>query len=131
MYYVYIEAWCLGYAWKFATGQMHFTNAAESGGFFGAFTGAAGDGMVFAGGMGGVHRGAGETFDVSADLTEMTRSNVALVTAGAKAILDLPRGRVARLRTDPTCHVLPVEEADRIRRGRANCRPRPACSGKC
>lgn len=46
---------------------------------------------VFAtGGMGGVHRGAGESFDISADLTEMTHSNVALVTAGAKAILDLP-----------------------------------------
>ncbi len=55
---------------------------------------------VFAtGGMGGVHRGAGRTFDVSADLTEMTRSNVALVTAGAKAILDLPL-TLERLETD-------------------------------
>ena len=55
---------------------------------------------VFAtGGMGGVHRGAGETFDVSADLTEMARSNVALVTAGAKAILDLPL-TLERLETD-------------------------------
>ena len=55
---------------------------------------------VFAtGGMGGVHRGAGETFDVSADLTEMTRSNIALVTAGAKAILDLPL-TLERLETD-------------------------------
>ncbi len=55
---------------------------------------------VFAtGGMGGVHRGAGETFDVSADLTEMTRSNVALITAGAKAILDLPL-TLERLETD-------------------------------
>ena len=55
---------------------------------------------VFAtGGMGGVHRGAGETFDVSADLTEMTRSNVAVVTAGAKAILDLPL-TLERLETD-------------------------------
>ena len=55
---------------------------------------------VFAtGGMGGVHRGAGETFDVSADLTEMTLSNVALVTAGAKAILDLPL-TLERLETD-------------------------------
>jgi len=55
---------------------------------------------VFAtGGMGGVHRGAGETFDVSADLTEMTQSNVALVTAGAKAILDLAL-TLERLETD-------------------------------
>jgi pseudouridine-5'-phosphate glycosidase len=45
---------------------------------------------VFAtGGIGGVHRGAGTTFDVSADLTELASTNVAVVTAGAKAILDL------------------------------------------
>jgi pseudouridine-5'-phosphate glycosidase len=45
---------------------------------------------VFAtGGIGGVHRGATETFDISADLSEMALSDVAVVTAGAKAILDL------------------------------------------
>ena len=45
---------------------------------------------VFAtGGMGGVHRGAEKTFDISADLSEFAKSNVAVVTAGAKAILDL------------------------------------------
>ena len=45
---------------------------------------------VFAtGGMGGVHRGAETTFDISADLTEFASSNVAVVTAGAKAILNL------------------------------------------
>jgi pseudouridylate synthase len=45
---------------------------------------------VFAtGGMGGVHRGAERSFDVSADLIEFAESNVAVVTAGAKAILDL------------------------------------------
>lgn len=55
---------------------------------------------VFAtGGMGGVHRGAAESFDVSADLAELTRSDVALVTAGAKAILDLPL-TLERLETD-------------------------------
>jgi pseudouridine-5'-phosphate glycosidase len=55
---------------------------------------------VFAtGGMGGVHRGAGENFDISADLTEMTQSDVALVTAGAKAILDLAL-TLERLETD-------------------------------
>jgi pseudouridine-5'-phosphate glycosidase len=47
---------------------------------------------VFAtGGIGGVHRGAGQSFDVSADLTELARTPVAVVSAGAKAILDLPR----------------------------------------
>lgn len=45
---------------------------------------------VFAtGGIGGVHRGAERTFDISADLTEFAQSDVAVVTAGAKAILDL------------------------------------------
>ncbi len=45
---------------------------------------------VFAtGGIGGVHRGAEKTFDISADMTEFSVSNVAVVTAGAKAILDL------------------------------------------
>jgi pseudouridine-5'-phosphate glycosidase len=45
---------------------------------------------VFAtGGIGGVHRGAERTFDISADMTEFANSNVAVVTAGAKAILDL------------------------------------------
>jgi pseudouridine-5'-phosphate glycosidase len=41
------------------------------------------------GGIGGVHRGAGETFDVSADLTELARTDVAVVSAGAKSILDI------------------------------------------
>ena len=47
---------------------------------------------VFAtGGIGGVHRGVEETLDISADLTELSRTPVAVVCAGAKAILDLPR----------------------------------------
>ena len=47
---------------------------------------------VFAtGGIGGVHRGVEETFDISADLDELARTPVAVVCAGAKAILDLPR----------------------------------------
>jgi pseudouridine-5'-phosphate glycosidase len=47
--------------------------------------------QVFAtGGIGGVHRGAAETWDVSADLTELARTPVLVVCAGAKAILDLP-----------------------------------------
>ena len=41
------------------------------------------------GGIGGAHRGAEKNFDISADLIEFSRSNVAVVTAGAKAILDL------------------------------------------
>jgi pseudouridine-5'-phosphate glycosidase len=43
------------------------------------------------GGIGGVHRGAELTFDISADLPEIARSPVAVICAGAKAILDLPR----------------------------------------
>ena len=47
---------------------------------------------VFAtGGIGGVHRGAAETGDVSADMTALGRYPVAVVCAGAKAILDLPK----------------------------------------
>ena len=42
------------------------------------------------GGIGGVHRGAQETFDISADLQELAKTNVTVVCAGAKAILDLP-----------------------------------------
>ena len=46
---------------------------------------------VFAtGGIGGVHRGAEKTFDISADLQELARTPVAVVCSGAKAILDLP-----------------------------------------
>ncbi len=47
---------------------------------------------VFAtGGIGGVHRGAEESFDISADLTELSRTPVTVVCAGAKALLDLPK----------------------------------------
>jgi len=46
---------------------------------------------VFAtGGIGGVHRGAAQTMDISADLLELARTPVAVVCAGAKSILDLP-----------------------------------------
>ncbi|MFB9885352.1 pseudouridine-5'-phosphate glycosidase [Balneatrix alpica] len=45
---------------------------------------------VFAtGGIGGVHRGAQQSFDISADLQELAQTNVAVVCAGAKSILDL------------------------------------------
>ncbi len=45
---------------------------------------------VFAtGGIGGVHRGAGRTFDISADLTELSTTPVAVVSAGVKSILDI------------------------------------------
>ena len=48
--------------------------------------------MVFAtGGIGGVHRGAQDTMDISADLTELARTPVIVVCAGVKAILDLPK----------------------------------------
>jgi len=47
---------------------------------------------VFAtGGIGGVHRGAETSFDISADLEELGRTSVAVVCAGAKALLDLPK----------------------------------------
>ena len=42
------------------------------------------------GGIGGVHRGASETMDISSDLQELAKTNVTVICAGAKAILDLP-----------------------------------------
>jgi pseudouridine-5'-phosphate glycosidase len=48
--------------------------------------------QVFAtGGIGGVHRGAESSFDISADLHELAQTAVTVVAAGAKAILDLPK----------------------------------------
>lgn len=47
---------------------------------------------VFAtGGIGGVHRGAEQSFDISADLGELARTGVIVVAAGAKALLDIPK----------------------------------------
>uniref|UniRef100_A0A0N5AT95 PfkB domain-containing protein n=1 Tax=Syphacia muris TaxID=451379 RepID=A0A0N5AT95_9BILA len=47
---------------------------------------------VFAtGGLGGVHRDVSETFDISADLTELSKTPVVVVCAGVKSILDLPK----------------------------------------
>jgi pseudouridine-5'-phosphate glycosidase len=43
------------------------------------------------GGIGGVHRGGESSFDISADLEELARTSVAVVCAGAKALLDLPK----------------------------------------
>jgi pseudouridylate synthase len=43
------------------------------------------------GGIGGVHRGAEDTFDISADLTELSRTPVTVVSAGIKSILDVPK----------------------------------------
>ena len=42
------------------------------------------------GGIGGVHRGAGESFDISADLEELKMTNVTVICAGVKSILDIP-----------------------------------------
>ncbi|WP_370229404.1 pseudouridine-5'-phosphate glycosidase [Cognatishimia sp.] len=47
---------------------------------------------VFAtGGIGGVHKGADQSFDISADLMELAQKPVSVVAAGAKAILDIPK----------------------------------------
>jgi len=49
----------------------------------------AGISLFATGGIGGVHRGAERSFDVSADLEELARTSVAVVSAGAKSVLDL------------------------------------------
>ena len=47
---------------------------------------------VFAtGGLGGVHRGGEMSMDVSADLTELGRTQIAVVSSGCKSFLDIPR----------------------------------------
>src|SRR5205823_5651303 len=51
----------------------------------------AGIDLFATGGIGGVHRGAETSFDVSADLDELARTAVAVVSAGAKALLDLSK----------------------------------------
>ena len=51
----------------------------------------AGIGVFATGGVGGVHRGAEETFDISADLTELGRTEVVVVCAGVKSILDIAK----------------------------------------
>ncbi len=43
------------------------------------------------GGIGGVHRGGESSLDISSDLTELGRTPVAVVCAGAKSVLDIPR----------------------------------------
>ncbi|MHB1018441.1 MAG: pseudouridine-5'-phosphate glycosidase [Coriobacteriia bacterium] len=49
----------------------------------------AGIGVFATGGIGGVHRGAERSFDISADLEELARTSVAVVSAGAKSVLDI------------------------------------------
>ncbi len=51
----------------------------------------AGIGVFATGGIGGVHEGAAQTFDISADLMELAQTPVTVVAAGAKAILDVPK----------------------------------------
>jgi len=52
---------------------------------------AAGIDVFATGGIGGVHRGASDSFDISADLDELARTSVAVVCAGPKAILDVAK----------------------------------------
>jgi pseudouridine-5'-phosphate glycosidase len=74
-------------AWAVATGRPGATTVAATM-IIAARTGI----PVFAtGGIGGVHRGAEQSFDISADLTELARTGVTVVAAGAKALLDLPK----------------------------------------
>ncbi len=49
MYYIYLEAWTLGYAWHTATGELSLAHAAQYGQFFDEYTGTAGNGSVFTG----------------------------------------------------------------------------------
>ena len=70
-----------------ASGQLGATTV--SGTLIGA--GLAGIRVFVTGGIGGVHRGVDQTWDISADLGELAAQDVAVVSAGAKSILDLPK----------------------------------------
>ena len=70
-----------------ASGQLGATTV--SGTLIGAEL--AGIRVFVTGGIGGVHRGVQDSWDVSADLPELARARVAVVCAGAKSILDLPK----------------------------------------
>lgn len=67
------------------------------------------------GGMGGVHRGAETTFDVSADLAELARTPIVVVCAGVKSILDIEKTlevwvdmRVPRNKNDTKRYIFPT-----------------------
>ncbi|NRG18039.1 pseudouridine-5'-phosphate glycosidase [Rhizobiales bacterium] len=74
-------------AFAVATGQPGSTTVAAT--MMAAH--AAGIAVFATGGIGGVHRGARDSFDISADLDELARTPVCVVAAGAKALLDLPK----------------------------------------
>jgi pseudouridine-5'-phosphate glycosidase len=86
-------------AWALASGGIHATTVSST--MWAAHQAGV---LVFAtGGIGGVHRNAERTFDESQDLTALATHPVAVISAGAKAILDLPR-TLERLET----HGVPV-----------------------
>jgi len=74
-------------AWAIATGEDHATTVASTM----ALAARAGIAVFATGGIGGVHREVLDTFDESADLMALARYGVAVVSAGAKSVLDLPR----------------------------------------
>ena len=51
----------------------------------------AGIDILATGGIGGVHRGAESSMDISADLTELGRTSIAVISSGCKSFLDIPR----------------------------------------
>lgn len=74
-------------SWALAAGRTGATTVSAT--MFAAFR--SGIDVFATGGIGGVHRGASDTFDISADLTELASTSVCVVSAGAKAILDIPK----------------------------------------
>jgi pseudouridine-5'-phosphate glycosidase len=87
-----------GFVHKVNLGSLGFTLASkEPGATTVAATikiaAAAGISVFSTGGIGGVHRGASQTFDISSDLTALATTPVICVCAGAKSLLDLPKTR--------------------------------------
>ncbi|CAG7821208.1 unnamed protein product [Allacma fusca] len=67
------------------------------------------------GGLGGVHRGAESTFDISADLKELGRSPIAVISAGVKSILDIGK-TLEYLETEGVCVCVLDSEGKKARR---------------
>ncbi len=84
--------------WLIATGRTGATTVAATM----RIAALAGIRVFATGGIGGVHRGASSTFDVSADLTELATTPVAVVSAGIKSILDIGL-TLERLETASAC----------------------------
>lgn len=84
-----IDAWLILLSWKGVAGHRVHGGTTISGTMILAHL--AGIKVFATGGLGGVHRGGESSLDISADLTELGRTPVAVISSGPKGFLDIPR----------------------------------------